>query len=600
MAKWLHIIVLLLIARMCQGATYEVGSGQAYASIQDALDQVFVVNGSSDFTETETINVRAGTYAEQIQPNTNLSPTAAYGLVIKANSNDTVVVGTASYNYGFYIPKYVDYVTIKGFEITGCTNGIYFYSNYVTVESNEIHDIVGTAIYHGIGNGGGGQYGTVRYNVVYNNGGYGIFVYGYLNVGSQVINNTCHNNQTGIRNGNTAVVVIKNNISANNTYQDYSISVCIRSNNCSTDATAVGSNSLANTDPYFVDIGTNVDFTLLSNSPCINAGEGGVNMGAYPSQSSYPYSHTKTNHTVKLAGGGDWTVITNAFTNTGPQRVMGHETIDIYDGTYEGQVTITDRGHITLRAADGQSPVIDATNETYGVYIDSSAGVTISGFEITGASSYGVRARANYATVELNEIYGNGSAGIYIEIGNGGFGQDAMIRYNVAYNNSGWGIHVYGYNNGSSRVLNNTCYNNTFGGICNGINSLKCVIKNNISANNGGLDYQMASGSNTYNCSTDESADDRPPGTGCLTNTNPVFVDTASNDFHVKSGEGTWNGSRWTRYPSEHSPCIDAGDPDDSVGAEPAPNGGRINMGAYGETAEASKSLVPGAVLTIW
>ena len=38
------------------------------------------------------------------------------------------------------------------------------------------------------------------------------------------------------------------------------------------------------------------------------------------------------------------------------------------------------------------------------------------------------------------------------------------------------------------------------------------------------------------------------------------------------------------------SPCIDAGDPMTPVGNEPFPNGGIINMGAYGGTAEASKS----------
>jgi len=38
------------------------------------------------------------------------------------------------------------------------------------------------------------------------------------------------------------------------------------------------------------------------------------------------------------------------------------------------------------------------------------------------------------------------------------------------------------------------------------------------------------------------------------------------------------------------SPCIDAGDPSSPVEDEPEPNGGRINMGAYGGTAEASKS----------
>jgi len=38
------------------------------------------------------------------------------------------------------------------------------------------------------------------------------------------------------------------------------------------------------------------------------------------------------------------------------------------------------------------------------------------------------------------------------------------------------------------------------------------------------------------------------------------------------------------------SPCIDAGDPNSPIGYEPFPNGGIINMGAYGGTAQASKS----------
>ena len=45
-----------------------------------------------------------------------------------------------------------------------------------------------------------------------------------------------------------------------------------------------------------------------------------------------------------------------------------------------------------------------------------------------------------------------------------------------------------------------------------------------------------------------------------------------------------------------HSPCIDAGDPADGCSLEPLPNGGRINMGAYGNTPEASK---PRATLTV-
>ena len=40
------------------------------------------------------------------------------------------------------------------------------------------------------------------------------------------------------------------------------------------------------------------------------------------------------------------------------------------------------------------------------------------------------------------------------------------------------------------------------------------------------------------------------------------------------------------------SPCIDRGDPVDDCSDEPEPNGGIINMGAYGGTPQASLSLL--------
>jgi hypothetical protein len=48
----------------------------------------------------------------------------------------------------------------------------------------------------------------------------------------------------------------------------------------------------------------------------------------------------------------------------------------------------------------------------------------------------------------------------------------------------------------------------------------------------------------------------------------PLFRDPDGGDLHLKPG----------------SPAIDAGDPGDPYSAEPAPNGCRVNMGAYGNT----------------
>ena len=74
----------------------------------------------------------------------------------------------------------------------------------------------------------------------------------------------------------------------------------------------------------------------------------------------------------------------------------------------------------------------------------------------------------------------------------------------------------------------------------------------------------------------------------------PMFADAENGDYHLLSERG--------RYWPEHdvwvldkvtSPCVDAGDPTADYSNEPAPNGARINMGAYGGTAYASLSEMP-------
>jgi thermitase len=74
-------------------------------------------------------------------------------------------------------------------------------------------------------------------------------------------------------------------------------------------------------------------------------------------------------------------------------------------------------------------------------------------------------------------------------------------------------------------------------------------------------------------------------------NVDPEFADTAKGDVHLKSRTGRWNPliQKWVTD-NVTSPCIDAGDPASDFSNEPDPNGGRINMGAYGGTSEASMS----------
>ncbi len=62
-------------------------------------------------------------------------------------------------------------------------------------------------------------------------------------------------------------------------------------------------------------------------------------------------------------------------------------------------------------------------------------------------------------------------------------------------------------------------------------------------------------------------------------------------EYHLKSQAGRWEPSSqsWVQD-NVTSPCIDAGNPNSPIGAEPFPSGGRINMGSYGGMREASKS----------
>ncbi len=62
-------------------------------------------------------------------------------------------------------------------------------------------------------------------------------------------------------------------------------------------------------------------------------------------------------------------------------------------------------------------------------------------------------------------------------------------------------------------------------------------------------------------------------------------------DYHLKSKVERYNPftQNWVTD-SQHSPCIDAADPNDAYDNEPQPNGLRTNMGSYGNTDEASKA----------
>jgi parallel beta-helix repeat protein len=76
--------------------------------------------------------------------------------------------------------------------------------------------------------------------------------------------------------------------------------------------------------------------------------------------------------------------------------------------------------------------------------------------------------------------------------------------------------------------------------------------------------------------------------------TDPLFADPKQSDYHLRSRRGRyWPAHNVWVIDNVTSPCVDGGDPNDNPSGEPMPNGGRIDMGAYGGTPYASMSEWP-------
>ena len=76
---------------------------------------------------------------------------------------------------------------------------------------------------------------------------------------------------------------------------------------------------------------------------------------------------------------------------------------------------------------------------------------------------------------------------------------------------------------------------------------------------------------------------------------NSIFTDplwhnpsAGAEDFHLASQTGRYLNGNWETTDAANSLAIDAADPAEPLGDEPAPNGGVANLGSYGGTVEAS------------
>ena len=197
----------------------------------------------------------------------------------------------------------------------------------------------------------------------------------------------------------------------------------------------------------------------------------------------------------------------------------------------------------------------------------------------------------SYPTISGNTIVGNSAA-----YDGGGIHGRGTISGNTIVGNSadddGGGIHCT-----SGTISGNTIVGNEAGRYGGGVYAwggtalVNCIVA--FSGGGGGV----AGGASVRYCNAYDNSGGNYVGMADPTGTNgnipvdPLFANLAGGDFHLKSTVGRWDPLSLTWViDGVDSPCIDAGDPFGPFGNEPSPNGGRLNMGAYGNTAEASKS----------
>lgn len=243
----------------------------------------------------------------------------------------------------------------------------------------------------------------------------------------------------------------------------------------------------------------------------------------------------------------------------------------------------------------GEQPIVNITADN----------VVVEGFTIFEGNGWG----------DVSGIYADSRAGLAIRNNiisdMNGWGDVSGIRAesctgltisnNIIYETGGWGdvsaIRLISCS--GSHIHNNTLFELGSWQIGAAIRLDDCVetsVINNIADEimwGGGYGIYCTGTSSpaiSYNCFHGCGYGGCNPGQGDIS-LDPLFVSVERMDwdFHLQSLQGSYHSGEWLPDP-RHSPCIDTGDPTFSFDNEPEPNGNLINMGAYGNTDEASLS----------
>ena len=285
------------------------------------------------------------------------------------------------------------------------------------------------------------------------------------------------------------------------------------------------------------------------------------------------------------------------------------DTVEIRPGIYTGlgNYDLDPNGKsITIRSTDPNDPdvvtgtIIDPDNAGRGFYFNSGedANCVVSGLTIRNGKTKGSGGAiccsdsspliSNCALIGNIGVWGGGGIFCY---NSSPTVLNCVIAANVV-DATGGGVKCY--SGSKPKIVNCTISGNSAGWGGGGIycDNSDAIITNCILWANSGQQIHVESSSPavTY-CDVQGGW---AAGTGNI-DRDPCFASFDSNDtpdswdFHLQSTYGRWdpNSQGWvTDYTT--SPCIDAGDPNSDYGAEPWPNGKRINMGCYGGMSQAS------------
>jgi len=281
------------------------------------------------------------------------------------------------------------------------------------------------------------------------------------------------------------------------------------------------------------------------------------------------------------------------------------------EGIYNESINFKGR-KLTVRSLNPDDPavvaatVINGSGQVATFSSGEDANSILSGFTITGGSN-GIYCTESTPTIAECIITSNNNAGIKLYSG----GNPTITRCSIIAN-GGAGIEMhprkaprftsYNYPQISNSIIAQNILQGIFGGVptitnCTIVENLQDGIYGSLPTVTNSIIYfngnSIAESTATITYSNVQGS---WPGFGNV-DISPLFAfpsmissnSTYIGDYHLKSQAGRWNPDSQTWVQDNvTSPCIDKGDPTSPVSDEPAPNGGIINMGAYGGTAQAS------------